>query len=57
MRISSIINKLNQVLKDTNLSVYHDTKESKFYVLKDYYNIIYSSNKVDDVINYVMIYV
>ena len=50
-----IVNKLNELLNlvEPNLLVYWDREENKYYIVKEHVLIVYSSNKLSDIVDYI----
>lgn len=50
------VNKVNELLNGTRYIVYwnREIEVNKFYLMKDYYTIVYSSVKLSEVINHIL---
>ena len=50
------VNRVNELLNGTRYTVYwnREIEVNKFYLMKDYYTIVYSSVKLSEVISYIL---
>lgn len=56
MRMLQMVNRVNELLNGTRYTVYwnREIEVNKFYLMKDYYTIVYSSVKLSEVINHIL---
>lgn len=50
------VNRVNELLNGTRYTVYwnREIEVNKFYLMKDYYTIVYSSVELSEVIDYIL---